>query len=134
MKNPVKLVCGAGFFVYMFICKQYLTSIYIKYYNYYMITNNKKKSNKMKKIYQNSQNMLRFERTFWTGDYALKGYDYAISHLSYTVYEINDMQFSVTNEGHGYYKWEVKGLNNPYSGRVSSKSGALDIIRQFSKY
>ena len=89
----------------------------------------------MKKIYQNSQNMLRFKKEhFWKSDYALKGYDYAISGLSYTVYEINDMQFSVTNEGHGYWKWEVKGLNNPYTGKVSSKSGALDIIRQFSKY
>ena len=89
----------------------------------------------MKKIFQNSQTMLNQSKDFWSvSEMFCNAYMYAEHGLSYTVYEINDMQFSVTNENHGYYKWQVKGINNPYLGSAPTKSGALDIIRQFSKY
>jgi len=89
----------------------------------------------MKKIFQNSKAMLNQSKDFWSvSEMFINAYWYAEHGLSYTVYEMNGMQFEITNEGHGYFKWYVKGIANPYSGQAPTKSGALGIVRELSKY
>jgi len=100
-----------------------------------LLNENKERELIMNKLFQNGKGMLRWGFEYWLGgEFEKKGYWYAEHNLSYSVYEMNKMKFEVTNEGHGCYKWQVKGINNPYSGQASTKSGVLDIIKQVSKY
>tara|TARA_R100000008_G_scaffold86617_1_gene80485 strand:- start:2793 stop:3059 length:267 start_codon:yes stop_codon:yes gene_type:complete len=88
----------------------------------------------MYKIFQNTKAMLNYELKKFECEFEKKGYWYAEHNLSYSIYEMNGMQFEITNEGHGYFKWYAKGIANPYSGQAPTKSGALDIVRELSKY
>tara|TARA_R100001443_G_scaffold104923_1_gene113756 strand:+ start:1455 stop:1721 length:267 start_codon:yes stop_codon:yes gene_type:complete len=88
----------------------------------------------MKKLFQNGKGMLKWGLEYWLSEFEKEGYWYAEHNLSYSIYEMNGMQFEITNEGHGYFKWYVKGIANPYSGQAPTKSGALDIVRELSKY
>ena len=88
----------------------------------------------MKKIFQNSKAMLNYSKDFWSvSEMFIDAYWCAEHGLSYTVYEMNGMQFEVTNEGHGYGKWVVKGLTHSCFGTAPTKALALDIIEKVSQ-
>ena len=53
--------------------------------------------------------------------------------LSYSVYQVDGLDFQVTNDGHGYWKWNFKGIGNTYSGQAHTKAGALSIINQLKE-
>jgi hypothetical protein len=87
----------------------------------------------LSKYYQNSKSILELdEKQYVTNDFEKRGYWYAMHNLSYTIFEhvsvYGRLKYEVTNEGHGEFKWLVRGLDTDLKTSTNSKKGAKDII------
>ena len=88
----------------------------------------------MNKVYQNSNKEMEQVGIEIGGNgnllmgWDVQGYINYLDNVSYSVYKVNDKFYSISNDGHGYYKWN---LNKEHQG--SSLYYSSNIIQGHTK-
>tara|TARA_R100000995_G_scaffold84220_2_gene62255 strand:- start:3114 stop:3401 length:288 start_codon:yes stop_codon:yes gene_type:complete len=88
----------------------------------------------IRKLYQNGKRTLEYDIKDCTNELENTGWQLAKMDISYTVYNVNEWSYEVTNDGSNYWKWNIVGVNNSFKTQAKTKSDALDILKSDAKY